>query len=110
MPTVRKVVDLSSPTPVEVIPVGNIALSLLITSATVGVAFEIRMGTGGDWIGPFVGVGVWPMSVILGAGLPLSDLNRGVYVRAPVPTPGAELVLNASFGEGVGGGGVAAAG
>lgn len=110
MPAVRKVVDLNSPTPVEVIAVGNIALSLLITSATIGVAFEVRLGTSGDWIGPFVGVGDWPMTIILGEGLPLSDLNRGVYVRAPVPTPGATLVLNASFGDGdVSGGGIAAA-
>jgi hypothetical protein len=109
---VRKVVDLGSAVPVQVIDQGNIALSLLITSATVGVAFEVRCGTSGDWIGPFVGVGDWPMTILLGEGLPLSDLNRGVFVRAPTPTPGATLVLNASFGDGAGAagaGGVAAA-
>lgn len=109
MPVVRKVVDLGSAVPVEVIQPGNVALSLLITSATVGVAFEVRCGTSGDWIGPFIGVGDWPLTIVLGDGLPLSDLNRGVYVRSPVPTPGASLVLNAAFGDGPVGGGVGAA-
>lgn len=101
MPAVRKVVDLGSAAPVEVIAPGNVALSLLIVFATIGIAFEVRMGTSGDWIGPFIGVGDWPMTIVLGEGLPLSDLNRGIYVRAPVPTPGATVVLNASFGDGV---------
>lgn len=108
MPVVKKVVDLGSATPVQVIAQGNVALSLLILSATVGVAFEVRCGTSGDWIGPFIGVGDWPMTIVLGDGLPLSDLNRGVFVRAPVPTPGASLVLNASFGEGAPGAGLGA--
>lgn len=100
MPVVRRVVDLSSSAPQEVIAVGNVALSLVIASATVGVAYEIRCGTNGDWIGPFVGVGDWPMTVEIGDGLPISDRNRGIYVRPVAPTPGAVLVLNASFGEG----------
>lgn len=99
MPVVRVEVDLSSPVPVQVIPTGNVALSLVVTSVTIGAVFEVRCGTSGDWIGPFVGVGDWPLTIALGDGLPASDLNRGVFVRAPTPTPGARLVLNASFGD-----------
>ena len=108
MPSRYYEVDLSSASPTEVVAQGNVALSLLITSCTVGVAFEVRLGTSGDWIGPFVGVGDWPMTIVLGDGLPLSDLNRGVYVRSRVPTPGAVLVLNAAFGESGARGGLAA--
>lgn len=99
MPVVKKQVDLSSSAPFEAIPVGSVALSLIIVSVTVGVAYELRCGTSGDWIGPFVGIGDWPMTIEIGDGLPLSDRNRGIYIRPVTPTPGAVLVLNASFGD-----------
>lgn len=99
MPALKKVVDLSSPVPVQVIDTGNVALSVVVMDATPGVAFEIRLGTGGDWLGPIIGVGPYPLTINIGDGLPLEDRNRGVFVRAPTPTPGASVILNVSFGD-----------
>lgn len=100
MPARRFTVPLDTIAPQEVTGVGTDALSVVVTECTAGVVFELRMGSNGDWLGPFEGQGRFPMTFSFGAGLPASDLNRGIYVRAPVAVPGASLVLNVSTGGG----------
>lgn len=83
---------------VQIIPTGQRALSVIATSVPVGVVYEVRIGTAGDWLGPFAGVGDWPMTIELGDGLPDADLNRGVFVRTTTPLGGASGVFAVSFG------------
>jgi hypothetical protein len=76
-----------------VVPDGDVALSVIAVNVTEGQEYELRFGRSGQWIGPFVGVGAYPMSFPLGGGLPLKDRNRGVYLRTATPTPGATAVI-----------------
>lgn len=98
MPIRQRTFDLSTAAEQEVVPEGNIALSVIAVDVTAGQEYELRFGKRGEWLGPFVGVGAYPMSFPLGGGLPLSDRNNGVYLRTQSPTPNATAVIAYSTG------------
>jgi hypothetical protein len=95
MPIAQRRFDLSVALPdgEEVIPRGNVALSVIAVDVTAGQEYELRFGRRSQWLGPFVGVGPFPTSFPLGGGLPLTDRNDGVYLRTRSPTPGASAVI-----------------
>jgi hypothetical protein len=93
MPIRQEEFDLSIPEEYTVVPVGNIALSVIAVNVTEGQEYELRFGRRSQWLGPFVGVGRFPMSFPLGGGLPLTDRNDGVFLRTSTPTPGATAMI-----------------
>ena len=98
MPLNHFVVDLSTAEPKKFVPLGAVALSLIVTDATPGIEYEIRLGTDGDWTGPYVGMGKRVRVFRFGSGLPLSDCNRQIFMRALNPVPGAYAIVDVSFG------------
>lgn len=98
MPVQTFNVDLSTPEVQSFVPQGALALSMLVTDATPGVEYEVRIGTDGDFTGPYVGMGKRVRTFRFGSGLPLSDRNRKIFIRALNPVPGAFARISVSFG------------
>jgi len=93
--------DLSTTQPQEVVSKGAVVLSLLVTEGTPGVRYFLRMGSNGDWIGPWTLNGTRTRTFDFGDGLPMSDRNERVFVRAENPVAGAFMIVCPTFnGEG----------
>lgn len=102
MPIRQQSFDLDDDVVQTIVPEGDIALSVIAVNVTEGQEFELRFGKSGQWLGPFVGVGAYPMSFPLGGGLPLKDRNNGVFLRTQSPTPGSTGVFAYSTAGGGG--------
>ena len=98
MPINHFEVDLSTSNPQVFVPKGATALSLIVTDATPGIEYEIRLGTDGDWSGPYLGQGKRVRTFRFGSGLPLSDRTNRIFMRAVNPVPGAYAIVDVSFG------------
>lgn len=98
MPVQRFEVDLSTADVKKFVPLGATALSLIVTDATPGIEYELRVGTDGDFTGPYLGMGKRVRTFRFGSGLPLADRNRQIFMRALNPVPGAYAIINVSFG------------